>query len=500
MTNKKEAIAGGMDCDQWVELLCTPKAKAAAKALAYYDGDQYTEMVKLLSDPNKGRKSWQERGIIPRFRNVVKAVVEKSGRLFKDQPPVLNVFLEDGVTEDKAQTLNIYKLLNNTEWNEVFVNIDIVTRLLKTSLLLVQWNEEEQRLAFDILHRGNTAVVLEANSRRINSLIYRTSDAGDVATYRIITNDQYIDLLEENSKVSVVGAVPNPYGIVPVVEFYDVQIPRSGYWVDGGQDLVALNEMINLHYTDAEYAISWAKLPTLFTNCRFEGGSADQWESVMTADNKLPRLVPTAGSVIGGPSRAIQLDSAGVDSPFVKYESPKVDISPMDAVVEGWMKQYAADWSVNIHLRGEGRAQSGFQLVVEEVDNLDLRKQRQRMFESGFKRFFQVIKKIVPGMFSDDSILFAEFLQPVLPVNTLESEQSWSIRIAEKRATPIDYFVQMCGLSEKEAIDKWEGVLAFHKKYDAAVVVTEENVPTVSADDSNAELGDTNDGKETPAS
>jgi hypothetical protein len=97
---------------------------------------------------------------------------------------------------------------------------------------------------------------------------------------------------------------------------------------------------------------------------------------------------------MAGPGSAVVLDSMGVDSPFVRYENPDIDIKPLNEVVDSWIKSFAGDWSVRIEVAGQGRAQSGFQLIVEESDNLDLRKQRQRMFESGFKRLYRVLAAV----------------------------------------------------------------------------------------------------------
>lgn len=470
MASTEETIIEGLSLSQWAELTKTKKAQRAQKALNYLDGEQLDEMEKLLNDPSKGRKNWKTKGIIPRFRNVTKAIIEKSGRLFKDAPPALQVYDEEGTTELKEESLRIAQLMNRTEWVEVFTNLDMVVRLLKTALLLVQFNQEENRFTYEILHRGNTAVILKPDSRKVSALIYRTSDCDGEATYRIITETQYVDFIEKDNKQVLVGATPNPYGCVPVIEFYDTNIPRNGFWVDGGYDVVELNEMINLHYTDAEFAISWAKLAQLIMiDCAPSGEGADTWETVNVPGSAFSRSVPTSDAVItGGPNNPLQFSSNGSGTASVKFESPKIDISPMDTVVDGWVKAYAADWSVNVHTAGEGRAQSGFQLVVEELDNVTLRQQRQKMFEAGFKRLFNVIKKIQPGVFTEQSILFAEFPTPVLPVNSKDNENAWNMKIQAGRATVIDYFMEVKGLTEMEAYDKYLSIMKFQQA-DAAL-------------------------------
>lgn len=488
MTN--EPLTRGLSKEQWVELLSSEDAKKAHKALKFFDGEQEELMIELLSDPNKGRKKWRERGIIPRYRNLTKMIVEKSGMLFKDKAPTLEVFDKDSAVENEEQCQKLAEELSKTEWVETFSNLDQIVRLLKTGLILIQWNAEENQVIFDILTRANAQVIVDPGTRAIDAIIYRTSDCGDTETFRIFTKEEVIDLMKSKQNISIVDRQPNPYGIVPVAVFYDTNTPRNGFWNPASYDIVSMNEMVNLHLTDSEYAISWAKLPTLFTNMKFANDEVETFSFEQVGTNPLPKMVASQESLLGGPSKAIIMDSAGVDSPFIKYESPKVDIAPLDNVVINWIRAFAEDWSVKISGTGNAQATSGFQLLVEEIDNLDLRKRRQRMFEAGFKRLWKVLATVVntvkPGYFNIESELFVDFPDPYLPVDTKEQEEVWSLRIAEKRASRIDYFVEVHGLSRKEAEEKCKRIdednIALDKKSDqedvSQIVETNEDVPT----------------------
>ena len=183
--------------------------------------------------------------------------------------------------------------------------------------------------------------------------------------------------------------------------------------------------MYNLHITDSEYAASWSKLKTLFTNARIEA-DLGMTEEVQVYGSVLPRTMPAQGGLIGGPSRVIQIDTTGVDSAFVEYKGPEVNLEPIDNMFNKWVADYAADWAVNVKDANGGTADSGFKLIVEEMPNLELRKKRARMFEAGFKRLFKVVKTILnankPGTFSEDAELFAQFSAPALPVDLMEQE------------------------------------------------------------------------------
>jgi hypothetical protein len=493
-------IAKGLSAQQWVDLLKGNKACTARKALNYLDGQQEAEIEKLLSDPHKGRRGWKQRGIIARTRNITKMIVEKSAQLFKDQPPTFEVYNDGSDVVNEADTQSLNDELYKIEWQEFFINVDQVVRLLKTAIVLSQYNGEDQQLELDILHRGNSAVMVNPVTRGIDALIYITSEDDGVATYRVITADEFIDLMEvktgNKSNVTVTAQNINPYGLVPATVFYDTTVPRSGFWNEPTTELVGLNELVNLHITDSEYAISWAKLPTLFIiDCEVSGQSTVM-EVVSEVGSSLPRQVATEQVHTGGPSRAIQLMSNGGGAPSVQYLSPTINIEPLDTVVDGWIKSFAADWSVRIKTAGEGSASSGFQLVVEELPNLDLRKQRQRMFEAGFKRFYRIFKTVMGvatgKTFSTTGELFVEFADPNLPTDTKISEEVWTMRINENRATVIDYLMDTQGLSKDEAIIKWNEI----KQFNAVNTTTEPSDITPDGDTSEDDSSEDDDTSE----
>jgi hypothetical protein len=318
-------IALGMSAKELVDLLNTDKAVDAIKALNYLDGQQENELIKVLNDPNRGRHKWRERGLIPRFRNLTKMVIEKSGLLFKDAAPMLEVFNSDEVTTNEAATTLLNELLTRVEFTEFGTNFDTVLRLLKTAIVFVQWDAEEKHWCFDILHRGNCEVIIDPRTRKPVGMIHRTSDE----SYCVWTNEEVIELQQTKNALGIVSREANVFGIIPIAVFYDSSTPRSGFWVEQDKSLVNLNEMVNLHITDSEYSILWSKMSTLFTNMRPSGDATDSIEVAQVANSPLPRIVPAgalSSGYMAGPGQAVVLDSMGVDNPFVRYEyeSPRI--------------------------------------------------------------------------------------------------------------------------------------------------------------------------------
>ena len=205
-----------------------------------------------------------------------------------------------------------------------------------------------------------------------------------------------------------------------------------------------------------DFAVSWSVHQTLFTNCRVEGGSNnDEVVSEQVYGEVLPRVGQSTDGVMGGLSKIVYLDTTGIENPFVEYKGPDLNIEMPVKVFSQWVKEYAADWSVRIKAEGEGTANSGFQVVVEEIDNLELRQQRSRMMENGLQRMFKSVREVWnfhhAGTFSDNTTLFVTFNDPILPTDTKSEEETWNLRIDSNRASKIDYFMQTKGMSRDEA-------------------------------------------------
>ena len=451
--------------EKLIKCIGEPDAKFARKAINYYDGKQVPELVKELSNPSSFRKSWQEKGLRPRVRNITKAIVDKSGLLFNGNAPTVEVWVNG--TVDQNATQNLKDLLDSVDWIEYFTNFDNQVRLLKTGLTLVQWDPVSNLPIFDALHRGNAAVVIDPTTKQVKELLVITSDSEEADDFRHFTVDTITDYEydTETLELTIKGQFPNPYGIVPVCAFHDTNTPRYGIWNIAPTDLVGMNEMYNLNLTDSEYAASWSKVKTLFTNAEI-GDSSMGTQTWVDPATGIPRQVPAPASVVGGPGRVVQMQTAPGESPYVEYKGPDVSLMPIKEMFSQWVKDFAADWSVRLQSSGDASASSGFQLIVEEMPNLELRKQRQKMFSAGFGRLYKVLAFVtstVPGMnLPIDGECYVEFSSPSLPIDDKVQEEVWSRRITEGRASRVDYLMEVKGLSKEEAVQKLSEIDAYN--------------------------------------
>lgn len=158
-----------------------------------------------------------------------------------------------------------------------------------------------------------------------------------------------------------------------------------------------------------------------------------------------------------GPSSVIKVETNSQSDVFLEFKGPEVDLQPIDDMFNRWVRDFAADWSVNVK-SGSGTANSGFQLVVEEIDNIQLRMRRQKMFEAAFRRMYKIIAKQV-GL-NENLELFITFSEPYLPVDQKQEEEVWTLRIDNGRASVIDYLMARENLTHEEAVERLRQIQA----------------------------------------
>lgn len=441
--------------DTYMSMFDDDDKELAEKVLDYYDGDAKEHLMKFLT---LHRKNALKKGLIPRSRNLVKNIVEKSGMLFNGKAPVLNVYIGD--TVDEASSAKVQAIMESADWVEFFNNFDITLRLLKTEFLLVQVDPLTKQFVFTALDQSNSAVETD-EFKRLTTLIYCTGELPDDGkSYRVWTDIEYFDLEVDrygNETIVPGSAQPNPFGVIPAVPFHDTSTPREGAWNEIPEDLVEINDIYNLHLSDSEFAAMWVKQPTLFTNATIQGGMGATMEAQQFPGESLPRWVPSSDpGFVGGPGTVVAVETNG-DPVYLDYKGPTPDLAALDTMVKQWVADFAQDWSVAIAQEGNGQADSGFKLVVKELPNLELRKKRARMMEAGFHRLYKILVPICATVgisLPPEGDLWVDFGQPDLPVDEKLSEEVWSRKIAEKRATRVDYFMEVKGMTKLEAEQK----------------------------------------------
>jgi hypothetical protein len=138
------------------------------------------------------------------------------------------------------------------------------------------------------------------------------------------------------------------------------------------------------------------------------------------------------------------------------------------------IKAIAYDWSVNIRAEGSGHANSGFQIIVEEMDSLQLREKRAQTFQAGFRRLYKILQLLYPTLPAGE--LRVRWAPPSLPVNTSEMESMWQLRIAGGRASVLDYLREVKGMDDETAMEKIQEIIQIDLLLGQTVKVTGANM------------------------
>ncbi len=416
-------IISGYELNDLVDLLNNKNAVAAQVARGLYTGEQQELTKKYLDDPYTGVKNWKEKKIVPICRNITEQIIDKSGLLFKDGLPSFSL-QQDGVIQEATRFITDW--VDFYDFQSKIQALDTTVRLLKSAMLLIGYDMDDGQFTFDILHHGNS-VVIHDNRLRPQTLIHRTGNK----TYQVITKEFYFDLKEDEvGNVKLVGQQDNTFGIIPVAVFHDKNAPIYGFLHNVDTLLSDFNLALNKQLSLLDYSLCWKQQSTLFSNVR------------------LPEQLTL------GPGSVVEVEQADASmNVFIEYRTPDIDVNAVNDILVNWSNMVAGAYSVRLEA-DTSNVTSGFQLVVKENANLELRKERQRPFEAGFNQMWRVmatIIKIVHNIDLSGYDFVIGFPAPALPINEKEVEEIWSIRIDNKRATVKDYLMTVRGMTSEEA-------------------------------------------------
>lgn len=448
-------------------------AQATQKLLDYYEDKQSGYVEKLL---DAKRDDWRSRGFNVQSRNIIKSIVDKSGLLF-NAPPALAIF---GKGETKGASDPTFEdVMDHADWLEKFQNVDVYTRLLKSVVLLQQKYVPEERLTvggtykfnarngdalmLTLLTQANSVVRTDITGNRITELAFlcdQDTNFNEPWSYRYINADVIEDWRVDGEEEHLIKSVPNPDALVPASVFYDVKTPRAGFWVNLPEDVVSFQENLNLYLCDMQFAVAQQINKPLFIDTDIESTSDSGAPLIPYAppghtnagDEQWSQLPSMGTKSIGGLGSVVKLTPGMTgNTPMVKFEGPDTRLKELHDILSAQVRDIASDWDVSIKAEGGAKANSGFQVIVEEMDNLALREKRAQSFQAGLRRFYNITQRLYPEL--TEGVLKAEFAPPSLPVNKLDNEQVWQIRSTSIAFSPVDRLMDE-GYTEEDAFEK----------------------------------------------
>ncbi len=476
----------------------TSDAFKARKLIEQFEGNQLKWVELGLDGGVRGgygfRHNWRKRGFTPRTRNIVKPIVEKSATLF--QAPAQYLILPEGNPEgEPVVDAKLGQIMVAADWTEFSRQLEDYTRLLQSSCTYqlkivpegVTTVDQIYRFADDrgdawipmLLHVGNAVVLMNQQRTVVLELAYVTfGTPGDRTGWRYVHVDasSITEFLVKDDKEVQIGQVTNLDGFVPASMNYDTKKPKTGVWCKVPEDLASAQDLYNTHLTDLEFALATDKgQPLILTNASIMTGESEPAyatagapETIHSLSNQGQigyRMGAPSQTTMGGIGSVIELKASknAPHPPTADFKGPSVDLAAHDAVVRMLLEDVANDWCVRLKMAGSGSANSGFQLIVEEIDNLQLREQRAMAFTASLRRMYAIMQLLYPELTAGD--LQVVFSDPSLPVNNVEELQLWSDKFANGLASPIDYFMQVEGLDAAEAEKRAETVKAYLVEY-----------------------------------
>lgn len=418
-------LINGYQASDLIDKLKNEEASKAIRARNLYTGRQQTECEKFLDHPSYGIRDWREKRYTPMTRNITQEIIDKSGLIFKDGLPALAITRNGDV--DVSATAKFFDYIDLYQFTEKLQALDKLVRLLSSASMLIGFDTEMGKITIDLIHAGNSYIYYDARLQP-ETLVRLVDDD----LYEIITKDFVYKVSKENhtNVVVLVDQQVNTLGIIPVAVFHDKSSPIYGavHPVDpmlSNFNLI-LNKLLTLLNVGMEFEINSA----LYTNV------------------ELPEHIRIT------PGTIIKFDQQNPDDKiFLEYVKPNTDLKTLNDIIVSWSRMIAGAYCVKIEDEQASSITSGFQLIVREAANLDLRRERQRPFEAGFTRMWDVIQRIAAliGWDTTDLELTIDFPAPSLPIDEEVQEKVWTERIKEGRATRRDYLINVAKLTPDEA-------------------------------------------------
>jgi len=385
-----------------IDNLTSKSVKSAQVAVDYLENDMLGHMHQLLA---KHITKYDKRGFVPIYENLTRILIERSAKSYKVSPKRA-VMVGDTVSDGQTQIYN--DLIKGTNLNFIAQDVDTRARLLKAAVLLPQVDTDEQgigsgKINLSVLSRNNCDVKVNRMTGEIEGLFYTAGMVGlrDGQIYHHWTPGVITDL--EGDKVT--GERANPYGMVPAAILHDTRPPASGeLWrYPAWEQLTQLNNGINLFNTETLYNARFAMVGSPVTN-----------------------MIIPEGTVMGIDSPLSMSTGDGSD-PFFEYKSPTVQISQILDWLTKLKDGVSDEWGVNLKFAAGSIADSGFKLLVEEFENIELRQQRlvaAKRFEAELYHVLAVMSQVHSWGLDINGIGVADFPEPALPVN---QSQDWLI-------------------------------------------------------------------------
>ena len=276
-----------------------------------------------------------------------------------------------------------------------------LTKLCKTILLRPVWRNG--RLAIDVL-TGNVLDVEIGDSpedlRAVLVTHYGPNDRVEEITYSLWTPETFQRL---DYRGRVLEEEPNPYGVLPFIPCWD-SLPSEGFWLDGGGDLVNLQESIN------------QALTALLYTCQMQGFGVG-----------FVKGSGMGGSLQTGPGSMVELPENGE----LGFASTKAPIEEILQVLDSLIKWAAVSNGLPASsLSTDPTEESGVSKLVDNAELQEMRRDDVALWRRYEHQLFDLIRIVWnvhnPGRkLSENATLKIDFGDPKQVTSEKDQAETW---------------------------------------------------------------------------
>ena len=382
----------------------TARKEETAKRVGYYQDQQLdylaAKLNKIWAEPDK---------LTPVFLNVVRKVINNLAMVYREEPKREI----DGIDRDREI---FTELAGSMNLNAKMKLANRLAKLLKTVLLRPVWRNG--RLDLDLL-TGDILDVWTGDSPEDLTLVmithYPESGKADEITYSLWTSDS---IHRMSYRLQVTETESNPYGVLPFVPVWD-RIPTDSFWVEGGDDLVSIQDLVNQQLTE------------LFYVCQFQGFGVGYIKSDSPEE---------IGAVHSGPGKMVTLSPNG-EVGFAKTNAP---IGETIEALQFLISQAAISNGLPAQALSEApQVESGVARLVSNRELDEMRGDDIALFRGYEQRLFDLSRVIWnhhnPGRrISDKARLTIDFADAKPELSPRDQAETWNRLVELGVISPVD--------------------------------------------------------------
>jgi len=234
-----EGIVKKAHNDMAIQAAEVRKKEAVKRLYMYYD-----EQLEYIEHQLAHSFAFPER-MKPVCLNIIKKIVNNLSMVYLDSP-------RRTIEGSEAEKESFAEIMSSTGLNLKMKLSNRYAKLLKTVLIRPVWRKG--KLDLDILTPDVLDVEFGDTPEDLQAVIithFPESGKTTEITYTRWTPETIQTL---DYRGNVIASEDNPYGILPFIPVWD-RMPTSDFWLEGGDDLICLQETINERLTDLNYVI-----------------------------------------------------------------------------------------------------------------------------------------------------------------------------------------------------------------------------------------------------